>query len=260
VSVAQPITGIRPGEIPENIFLCGDPERVDQISASWTETQIVCRVREYRVISGKLEGLAVAAASTGIGAPSTAILVEELAKLGARRLIRIGNSGGLASGLNIGELVVTTGCVRDDGTSTSYVHPSYPAVADYRLVTALMDAGLNSGLPCHAGITWSLDAFYIRNSVLGPEGEMTSMSFQNYWNREHQTKVEAMQAARVINCEMEAGTLLTLGNLFGLQTACICVVSDLTPWPGPSAIDLDRNMGTCIEVAGRAMLSVSTLS
>lgn len=249
---------MRPGEIPENIFLCGDPARVDQISSCWEETQIVCQVREYRVISGKFDGVSMAAASTGIGAPSTAILVEELAKLGAKRLIRIGNSGGLSPDLNIGELVVTTGCVRDDGTSTSYVDPSYPAVADHRLVAALMEAGLKSGISCHAGITWSLDAFYIRNSVLGPEGKMTSMSFQNYWNPEHQAKVEAMQSARVVNCEMEAGTLLTLGNLFGLQTACICVVSDLTPWPGPSAIDLNRNMGTCIEVALRAMLSVTT--
>ena len=67
-----------------------------------------------------------------------------------------------------------------------------------------------------------------------------------------------MRAARVQNCEMEAGALLTLGSLFGVQTGCICVVSDLTPWPGPSAIDLDRNMGVCIDVAREAMLAVAS--
>ena len=49
------------------------------------------------------------------------------------------------------------------------------------------------------------------------------------------------------------GTLLTLAGLFGVRAGCICVVSDRTPWPGPAAIDLDRNMGECIEVATHAM-------
>jgi uridine phosphorylase len=65
-----------------------------------------------------------------------------------------------------------------------------------------------------------------------------------------------MRAARVLNCEMEAGTLLTLANLFGVRAGAICVVSDRTPWPGPAEIDLDRNMGQCIEVATTAMLRV----
>jgi len=82
------------------------------------------------------------------------------------------------------------------------------------------------------------------------------MSVGGYWTRAHQEKIEALRSARVVNCEMEAGVLLTLGSLFGVQTGCICVVSDLTPWPGPSAIDLDRNMGACIEVARNAMLDV----
>jgi len=56
---------------------------------------------------------------------------------------------------------------------------------------------------------------------------------------------------------MEAGALLTLAGLFGLRAGCICVVSDRTPWPGPAAIDLDRNMETCIAVATDAMLALA---
>jgi len=58
----------------------------------------------------------------------------------------------------------------------------------------------------------------------------------------------------VLNCEMESGALLTLASLFGVRAGCICVVSDRTPWPGPAALDLDRNMQTCIDVACDAML------
>ncbi|NNL86619.1 MAG: nucleoside phosphorylase [Myxococcales bacterium] len=258
MSDAQPITGLRSGQLPDRIFLCGDPARVPRIAAGWSDVEELVGVREYRVWKGTRDGVPLAVASTGIGAPSTAILVEELVKVGVRKLLRIGNSGGLAPSVAIGDLVVTTGCVRDDGTSQSYVEANYPAVADYELVTALMEEARATAVPCHAGITWSLDAFYIRNAIQGPEDSLVSMSVDGYWTSAHREKLLAMRAARVTNCEMEAGTLLTLASLFGVRAGCICVVSDLTPWPGPSAIDLDRNMDTCIEVAHRALVKIAS--
>lgn len=97
-------------------------------------------------------------------------------KLGAHTFLRVGNSGGLAPDLALGDLVVTTGAVRDDGTSRSYVVPEYPAVADHRLVAGLLEAAASRGVPCRAGVTWSLDAFYVRNAVLGGDARMASMS------------------------------------------------------------------------------------
>jgi uridine phosphorylase len=66
-----------------------------------------------------------------------------------------------------------------------------------------------------------------------------------------------MRMARVLNCEMESGVLLTLAGLFGVRAGCICVVSDRTPWQGPSALDLDRNMAACIEVASAALVRLA---
>ncbi len=254
MSDAQPITGLRPGDVAERVFLCGDPARVDRIAAGWQGTRVVCDVREYRVVSGELDGVAVSAASSGSGAPSTAIRVEELVKLGARTLLRIGNSGGLAPALDLGELVVTTAAVRDDGTSRTYVIPEYPAVADYRVVAALVEAAQSLDVTCHAGLTWSLDAFYARNAVLADDGSMASMSVDGYWPSGLAERIADLRMARVLNCEMESGVLLTLANLFGVRAGCICVVSDRTPWPGPAEIDLERNMASCIEVARTAML------
>jgi uridine phosphorylase len=257
MSEAQPITGCRPGDVASHVFLCGDPARVDRIAKRWDDVREVCSVREYRIVSGELDGLPVSAASTGIGAPSTAVLVEELAKLGANTFIRIGNSGGLAPQLELGELVITTGSVRDDGTSRSYVLPEYPAVAHHRVVSALEHAAEEHSTSYHSGITWSLDAFYARNAVLNPDGSMASMSVNGYWPSHLEQRIRDMQAAGVLNCEMESGVILTLAGLFGLRAGCICVVSDRTPWPGPAAIDLDRNMESCIEVASRAMRSLA---
>ncbi|HTY16409.1 MAG TPA: nucleoside phosphorylase [Myxococcota bacterium] len=252
-TAAQPVTGLRAGDVAEHAFLCGDPARVGRIAASWKGAREVCAVREFRAVTGEWRGLRLTAASTGVGAPGTALLVEELAKVGARTLIRVGNSGGLDPSLALGDLVVTTGAVRDDGTSTSYVRPEYPAVADWRAVDALCAAARAAGVRFRAGVTWSLDAFYARNAVLRADGSLGSMSYRGYWTAAHAERIREMQAAGVLNCEMEAGVLLTLAGLFGLRAGCLCVVSDRTPWPGPSALDLDRNMGAAIEVAHAAM-------
>jgi uridine phosphorylase len=239
------------------VFLCGDPARIDRITASWEQVREVCQIREYRVVTGKHGGIPLTAASTGIGAPGSAVIFEELVKLGGHTFLRIGNSGGLAPDLELGDLVITTGAVRDDGTSRSYVVPEYPAVADHEMVEALLEAARSRGIRHRAGITWSLDAFYVRNAVLQPDGSLASMSVGGYWTRAHAERIEDMRSARVQNCEMEAGVLLTLAGLFGVRAGCICVVSDRTPWPGPSEIDLDRNMEACIEVAHDAMLSIA---
>jgi uridine phosphorylase len=258
VSDAQPITGLRPGDVAEHVFLCGDPGRVPRIAASWSEAREVCRLREYVVVTGEKEGVRLSAASTGIGAPSTAILLEEFAKLGVHTLMRVGNSGGLSPDLELGDLVVTTGAVRDDGTSRSYVSPEYPAVADYRIVAALADAARERGARFHTGVSWSLDAFYARNAVLEADGSLASMSYGGYWPSGLEERIRELRGARVLNCEMESGVLLTLAGLFGLRAGCVCVVSDRTPWPGPAELDIDRNMAVCIEVAEAAMLRIAT--
>ncbi len=253
----QPITGLRSGEVGENVFVCGDPARVARISAEWSSTREVCNVREYLITVGERDGVRMAAASTGVGAPSTAILIEELAKVGVRTFIRIGNSGGLDPAIQVGDLVITTGSVRDDGTSASYIAPSYPAVADYEVVSALVSSARARGVRHRVGITWAMDAFYARNAVLGEGGAIESMSFGGYRSPELESRIVEMRAARVQNCEMESGILLTLSNLFGLRAGCICVVSDRAPWPGPSELDIDKNMDACIAVATDAMLKLA---
>jgi uridine phosphorylase len=86
---------------------------------------------------------------------------------------------------------------------------------------------------------------------------MGSMSFGGYWPSHLETRIRDMQAARVMNCEMESGILLTLAGLFGLRAGSICIVSDRTPWKGPAAIDFEANMSSCVEVARAAMRALA---
>ena len=255
----QPITGLGAGETAAHVFLCGDPARVPKISDKWDRVREVCSVREYVVHTGSVDGVEMTAASTGIGGPSTAVILEELIKLGAAVVIRVGNSGALHEDVALGDYVVTTGSIRDDGTSRSYVRNDYPAVADYRVVSALMQAAESSETPVHAGVTWSVDAFYARNKVLTPDGGLGSMCADGFEQSGMNEDLLDVKRTGALNIEMESATILTLCSLFGVQGGCICTVSDRAPWPGPGQdmISLDRNIRGAIEVAVTAMLNLA---
>jgi uridine phosphorylase len=254
----QPITGCGTGDIAPYVFLCGDPERIPKVSATWQDVRVVCNIREYLIHTGIVDGVEMTAASTGIGGPSTAVVMEELAKLGAHTFIRVGNSGALADDIELGDYVITTGSIRDEGTSRSYVRTDFPAVADYEVVAALVDAASATEYPWHAGITWSVDGFFSTNKVLGPDQELLSMSFNGFEQRAQAENMRDCQKAGALNIEMESAAILTLASLFKLRAGCICTVSDRTPWPGPGqdAITLDQNIDGAIEIATRAMLAL----
>jgi uridine phosphorylase len=256
---AQIITGLGEGEVAPYVFLPGDPGRVPRMSAGWDRFEEVCRVREYVVHTGEKDGVRLTAASTGIGAPSTAILVEELAKLGAHTLIRVGNSGAIADHIELGDYIVSTGAVRDDGTTRTYVDPGYPAVAHYEVVGALVEAARAAGARCHTGLSVSTDGFYARNKVTGPDGSLRPMSFGGYEQGWMNAFCADWKRARVLNVEMEASTIFTLAGLFGLRAGAICTVSDRTPWsaPGQDALALDRNIAGAIDIALRAALALA---
>lgn len=256
----QPITGCGDGDVAPYVFLCGDPERVPKISSSWSTVREVCRIREYVIHTGVLEGIDMTVASTGIGAPSTAVVMEELVKLGAHTFIRVGNSGAISPDVELGDYVISSASVRDDGTSTAYVQSTYPASAHYQVTHALVSAASDANAAHHVGISWSTDAFYARNKVMLPGGGVGSMCAKGYTRSGMNEMVEDLRNANVLNIEMESGIIFTLANLYGLRAGCICTVSDRCPWPGPGQdmISLDRNIQGAIAVALTAMTSLAT--
>lgn len=112
-------------------LLPGDPARLDRIAAHLDQVEELAYNREFRSLRGFYKGVRVMALSTGLGGPSTAVAVEELAKLGVSHMIRIGSCGALQRGIHVGDLVLVNGTVRNDGTSRTYIEDGYPAVADF---------------------------------------------------------------------------------------------------------------------------------
>jgi len=249
----QIITGLEPGEVARYVFLCGEPERVPKIASALSGAKKIRQAREYTVYGGSLDGTEVTVASTGIGGPSAAILLEELSNLGADTFIRIGTSGGIADGLEKGDFVVATGAVRADGTSRSYAWPEYPAVAHHEMVTALIDSAVKHKARFDVGICFSVDGFYSENKVL-KDGKIAPMSESGYMISSMVDRLADAKRMGAKNIEMENGTIFTLCSLLGLRAGSICTVSDVVPWhPTEGVIDFEQNMTDCIAVGIEAM-------
>ena len=140
-------------------ILPGDPARLDRVAAQLESVRELAYNREFRSLTGTYKGVPVLAVSTGIGGSSAGICVEELHNIGVEAAIRIGSCGALQKGIALGDLILGCGAIRDDGASKAYVHPEYPAVADYQLLGLCVDAAKAIGCPYHVGIIHSHESF-----------------------------------------------------------------------------------------------------
>ncbi len=206
---------VGPADVAETVLLPGNPERIDKIVAHWDEYEERAYHREYRTATGTYEETPISVTSTGIGGPSAAIAVEELARVGCDTFIRVGSCGAIQPEMDVGDLVITTGGVRQEGTSKEYVREDYPATADYEVVSALVAAAERLEYDYHTGVTMSADSFYSGQGRPGFEG-FEAAGFD--------TLVDELREANVANIEMEASALLTIASVYGLRAGAVCSV------------------------------------
>lgn len=203
-------------DVGDYVLLPGDPKRAEQIASYFDEAEELAFNREYRTFTGRINGIRISTTSTGIGGPSAAICIEELIRCGAKTFIRVGTAGGLQRKVNLGDVVISTSTVRDEGTSRAYIPLSYPAVADLDVTLALRTASQNLGIPYHIGITHTKDAFYSEESRKTPLMEQTQQKWK-VWER-----------ANVLATSMEAAALFVIGSIKQVRVGEILAVIGLT--------------------------------
>ena len=198
----QPHLLVEPSDVADVALVPGDPGRVDRIAEHCEDAETIAQNREYKLVNATYEGSAVTVCSTGIGSPSAAIAAEELAAVGAETLIRVGTTGALQPGIEIGDTVVATGAAKDEGTTKRYEDETVPAVADYGTLSALVEAAETHDAPVHVGPIATDDAYYAETDEY----------------------VAAWSDAGLLCVEMEAAALFTLARRKGLAAGAICTV------------------------------------
>ena len=202
------------GDIGRYCILPGDPGRVPAIAALFDDAKQIAYNREFNVWTGTLLGEKVTACSTGIGGPSASIAMEELHKCGADTFIRTGTCGGIALDVQSGDVVVATGAIRYEHTSREYAPIEFPAVADFQVTNALVEATKKLGFPLHTGIVQCKDSFYGQHD---PAASPVYYELQQKW--------ESWKRLGVLASEMESAALFVVAAALGCRCgSCFHVV------------------------------------
>ncbi len=205
---------LAPGEVADYILLPGDPDRTERIAGMLDDVEVRRHHREFSSVTGRHRGLRISVISTGIGSDNVEIVIAEILAIAPRpTLVRIGSCGVLREDIGLGELIITTGAVRLESTTSYFVEDGYPAVADYCAVAALLEAAARTGQPAHLGLTATAPGFY------GAQGRPIPQLPLRYPDL-----AARMAAQGVVNFEMEASAVLTLAALAGCRAGVVCTV------------------------------------
>jgi uridine phosphorylase len=189
--------------LADRVLLPGDPGRALLLAqALLAEPKMFNHNRGLWGYTGEAaDGRPLTIQSTGMGGPSAAIVISELADLGATTLVRVGTSWGLDGSLELGELLVATEALSADGTSRALgAGDRVPATGE--LVGQFLSAWPQ---PLRSGPVVSTDLFYDGRPGLEEE-----------W-----------AAAGALAVEMEAATLFAIAQRRGLRAGCVLIVSDV---------------------------------
>lgn len=206
--------GLAPGNVAPYILMCGDPERVKKVVSLFDDKGKEFSHREYVTVTGRYKGIPVSIMATGMGPDNTEIALVELSQVVKNpTFIRIGTSGAYKEGIKNGDLVISTGAVRLENTSTFFVHEGYPALAHHEIIIALLESAKKLRFTHHLGVTSSASGFY------GAQGRTTPFFKHRYPNLPEQ-----LAEMNVANNEMEASSLFSLSTLAGFRAGMVCAI------------------------------------
>ncbi len=231
--------------IGKYVIMPGDPKRCALIAQYLDDAELVADSREFVTYTGYLDGEKVSVTSTGIGGPSAAIALQELAHCGAHTFVRIGTCGGMQTDVIGGDVVIATGSVRMEGTSKEYAPIEYPAIADLDVVNALVGAAKDMKVGVHTGVVQSKDSFYGQHS---PKSMPVGYELVNKW--------EAWKRMGCMASEMESAALFIVGSYLRVRVgACFLVVAnqerEAQGLPNPEVHDTDTAIRVAVEAIRR---------
>jgi len=197
--------------------ITGDPFRVPVMAKELDPSaNEISHSREFAVYRATLQNQPVIVASHGIGGPSLAILVEELAMAGIQDFLRVGTSGAIQTFIEKGDVVISAGSVRLEGVTPFYAPLAYPAISHPNWILTLQNAADQLNICYHTGITASTDSFY--------PGQQRTDTKTQYIIPPWDQAITMWRQLQVLNYEMESSTLFVLGSVMSLKVGCITSV------------------------------------
>jgi uridine phosphorylase len=194
-------------DISRYVFCPGDHARAKKIADHFADARLVTTSRGYVVYSGYYDGVVMTACGTGMGGPTVAIALEELAHMGADTFIRVGSCGVFQEAQTVGDVIIASGTYRMGGAANAYLPPAFPAVPTFAVLRRLAESAEVLKIPYTVGVGVAGDAFYAPRDPAGRQ------LFANIG---------------LVSVEMESDTLFVVGAYRRWRTGAL-FASDGTP-------------------------------
>lgn len=209
--------GVDESTVADYVIFSGDPWRVEVIKEYLDNPKKVAFKREFNTYTGTYKGVPVTVSSTGMGAPTAAIAMEEMYEAGMKVAVRMGTVMALQDGM-LGKFIIPIAAMRRESTSKTYIEEAYPAVADLELVNIMNETVVQMGAEYVNGINCTMDGFY---------SEMHDSKFSKEFRRDLSGLFDELRKYHVTGIDMESACMLTVGRLMGVKTCVITMTTVL---------------------------------
>lgn len=209
---------LAPGDLAPNVLMAIEldmPKRC--LLPLLTDVKQITDFGEYQVYTGKYQDVPVSLVYHGTGAFSVSTALEEIAVLGAEKVVRVGSCGGISGSVAVGDLVVCEGTIRDDKLMLDYVPAEYPAVADFEMVGNALDACREQHIPAISGISLSTATLYPGSGYETAVGILAQEPYE---------RVKLWEKLNALVVDIETSTVLIMSRIFNMKGASVLGVSN----------------------------------
>lgn len=203
------------GDIPPYVLMPNDQNTTYHLEGVWQDAKEIAYNREYRTVTGTYQGQPMAMTSTGIGCQPSEICINELVKVGVHTAVKVGSLDSITPGLELGDIVIPTACMRKGGAVVHYVQPEFPAFADPRITKAIIKACQNLGIPYKMGVISSISSYFIG------QGRPLDNQRDSFFPKEAEEVIPRLQNAKILGIDMDTAGELIMGFVHKLRMGAV---------------------------------------
>lgn len=198
------LIGVKPDSLGPYALIPGPKERSQMLLGALKEPEKSFSFLDYEMYTGSHDGKRVTVGNGGRYAPDTAITTEILCAGGVESLIRIGSCGSLQEQVKIGDLIIVTGALRGEGTTSYYVPKNFSTVSHPTVIEALTEAAKGLRVRYHLGWVFTTDALFQETPEL----------------------INELEQQKISGIDMVTSTFLTIAQVRAKKAGAILAVSD----------------------------------
>ncbi|MCH4235584.1 MAG: nucleoside phosphorylase [Bacilli bacterium] len=199
------------------VIFSGDPWRVEVLKSYLDNPQSVGFYREFNTYTGTYKGLPITITSTGIGAPSAVIALEEMFDAGMKVALRMGTSMSLSKA-DLGNYIIPSSSKRLEKTSLTYVSEDYPAKADSKFLQSIIKTVTSQGQKVITGESATMDGYY---------SQMKESRLSKMRQVDIEKNFAQLEQEGIISVDMETSALMVVASLMKVPFASLTLVTVL---------------------------------